>query len=393
MKKFYRFENKKYYEVSAEVRDPKGRRISRKTKFTASGNRITNRVAADKVEFELKRQLAFIKEDTCLWTWEKWHDECLERMKYTHKKSTLMGYDGDIKKWLSEQWREREMTDFTKAQIHEFIFVKLPAELSPHRKKTMLKCLRRIFELAVEEGIIGKNPTKGINVKIPQKEQKVLSSKDAEKLLFEARRCGHRFYYLWAFALFTGMRNGEIYAIRHSDIDLESGLIHVNKQFTSKDGIHETKGNCNRVIPICNDLRTLLLELMNKGGCRETLWKWKDDHHGKKIEVVWDDLLLPRYKSWRSGRQATALKEFCRTLEITMVRFHDLRATFITNMLSRGVPLTVVMKIVGHGQMSTTDEYNRLAGVDVNGYTEKLGYHLPTDNQAGNVLKFARRTT
>jgi len=61
------------------------------------------------------------------------------------------------------------------------------------------------------------------------------------------------------------------------------------------------------------------------------------------------------------------------------VKFHDLRATFITNMLAQGVPITIVMKIVGHSKMSTTDEYNRLAGVAVKGSTNKLGYNLPDE--------------
>ena len=46
-------------------------------------------------------------------------------------------------------------------------------------------------------------------------------------------------------------------------------------------------------------------------------------------------------------------------------------------MLAQGVPLVTVMAIVGHARMSTTDVYLRLAGVNVRGATNKLGYELP----------------
>jgi ribulose bisphosphate carboxylase small subunit len=46
-------------------------------------------------------------------------------------------------------------------------------------------------------------------------------------------------------------------------------------------------------------------------------------------------------------------------------------------MLAQGVPLVKVMAIVGHKKMETTDIYLRLAGVDVKGATEALGYSVP----------------
>ena len=383
----YTFKKKKYYEIYINKRLPNGKRLQKRKKFDQHGKRISSPVVAHRIEYELKKELDIKSESVCLWTWADWHKECLKRMKYTHKKSTIMGYDGDLKKWFSSEWNERAMTDFIKGHVYDFLFSELSPDLSQARRKTLLKRLHKLFELALEEGIINQNPAKGIKVKVPAKEQKVFSSNDVENLLYEAKQCNHRFYHLWAFALFTGMRNGEIYAVRHSDIDFESGLVHVNKQFTSKDGIHETKGNCNRVVPISNGLRVLITEMMNGGGHKETLWKWKDlEDKSEKMPVVWDDLLLPRFKYWRGGKQSEILKEFCQTLQIPVVKFHDLRATFITNMLSRGVPLTVVMKIVGHSQMSTTDEYNRLAGVEIKGYTEKLGYSLPRPKANGNVV-------
>ncbi|MGZ3662635.1 MAG: tyrosine-type recombinase/integrase, partial [Bdellovibrionota bacterium] len=81
-------------------------------------------------------------------------------------------------------------------------------------------------------------------------------------------------------------------------------------------------------------------------------------------------------------------KRFCSALGITAVKFHDLRATFITNLLARGESLARVMAIVGHRELKTTNGYLRKAGVEVLGATERLGYKRPGDIAQARVLAF-----
>jgi integrase len=80
------------------------------------------------------------------------------------------------------------------------------------------------------------------------------------------------------------------------------------------------------------------------------------------------------------------LRDFCEGIGITSVKFHDLRATFITRMLSQGVPLAVVMAIVGHSSIKTTQAYLRLAGLELKGATDKLDIELPADTATGKVI-------
>ena len=131
---------------------------------------------------------------------------------------------------------------------------------------------------------------------------------------------------------------------------------------------------------------------MSEGGYKETLWKWKNESKQERKFFVWDSLLLPRVSEWRQGEQSRFLMDFCRGMNIPEIKFHDLRATFITNMLAKGVALNVVMSIVGHRRIATTDIYNRLAGVGVKGSTNKLSYGLHFQTQTGNlVIPFVRR--
>ena len=382
--------NKKLYEVYVSIKS-KGERLQKRRRKDFQGNFIASLPTAKKVEFELKRELIAQKEGQPIWKWKDWLEECLRRMQFSLKYSTVNNYRKILGKWIPKFWSEEELQNLTKADVHSLIFEDM-CSATPHQKKNLHKALRRVFEMAVEEGAINRNPAMGIKVTIPAPKQKVLTSEEADKLLREGKLCNHRFYPHWAIALFTGMRNGEIYALRVSDVDFEAGIIHVTKQFTSKDGLHETKTNLSRVVPIADELRPLLKWFISEGGFSETLWKWKDEAKQEREFFVWNNLLLPRVSEWKQGEQSRFLRDFCRGINIPEVKFHDLRATFITNMLSKGVALNVVMSIVGHRRIATTDIYNRLAGVGVKGSTNKLSYGLHFQTLTGNlVIPFVRR--
>ena len=148
-----------------------------------------------------------------------------------------------------------------------------------------------------------------------------------------------------------------MYILRWPDIDLETGLISVTKQWTTKDGLHPTKNNRNRVVPISPDLKGLLLELKQLGPFKEVLrpgFNKQRKASGVPLEnmaTTLNDLVLPRGPEWRCGEQAKVLKAFCKQIGIPEINFHDLRATFITNLLSQGVslakpwPLSVIQKL------------------------------------------------
>jgi site-specific recombinase XerD len=94
------------------------------------------------------------------------------------------------------------------------------------------------------------------------------------------------------------------------------------------------------------------------------------------------EFVLRHVREWTMGDQAEVLREFCSILGITPVKFHDLRATFITQLLLKGVPLVQVMSIVGHSQIKTTNVYLRMAGTDLSGATDSLGFTLPSGQPA-----------
>jgi integrase len=358
---------KKLYEIYVHGHNSKGLRVQRRRKGVDTLRK------AEVLEFELKRELAVLKENVVSYRWSEWFEECLRRMKLIHRPSTLVNYDKQLRKWIMPKWRDLDISQITKIQIYDAIYEEIDSTLSPHTKKTILKMVRRIFQMAVEEGILDRNPCAGIQVKVPEVDQKVLTNTEVEIFLKEAKLTGHRFFSMWFLALKTGMRSGELMALCWTDVDFEAKTISVSKQWTNKTGFAPTKTQRSRVVPISEDLLQFLRELKLKRGAEE--------------------FVLPHFPEWENGEQARITREFCAAVGITSVKFHDLRATFITNLLSRGVPLAQVMAIVGHNQLKTTNSYLRKAGVDVKGATEHLGYKMPEVARGAEVLSidFARK--
>lgn len=360
----YNEAERKLFEVYVHGHNSRGVRVQRKR----SG--IETLRKAEQVEFELKRELAMLKEQKIPLRWGEWFDECMREMKITMRPSTVYNYQTQVRKWVHPHWEKIELRAITRADVHELIFEKCALIKTPNNRKTLLKLVKRLFEMAVDEGQIERNPCNGIQVRAPEVEQKVLTTIEAETFLREAAITDHRFYPIWALALMTGMRSGEMFALRWSDLDLDSRIIHVTRQWTNKNGYGPTKTQKSRIVPISDDLLAFLKELKVKRGLEESV--------------------LPRFIEWENGEQARITRDFCEIIGITPIKFHDLRATFITNLLARGESLARVMSIVGHHQLKTTNGYLRKAGVEVQGGTDKLGYKLPQMTN-GQILNLRRK--
>jgi site-specific recombinase XerD len=68
----------------------------------------------------------------------------------------------------------------------------------------------------------------------------------------------------------------------------------------------------------------------------------------------------------------TAWLKLARTARLTNFRFHDLRHTFASKLVQRGVPLNTVRQLLGHSDFSLTLRYAHLAAEDLAAAVEKL---------------------
>ncbi len=348
------------YEVFVKVRDSNGnQRAVRKRGFSSERE-------AKRAEFEILSSMQGFKSKV---TWDHWIEHFLERYKNEYNGSTYVNYKHNLGKRVTPKWTGQFLDEITTSDVHSLIFNDI-TNVSSHTRKTFLKIIKRVFNMAVEEGVLIRNPAIGIKVRVAEVAQKVLNRNEIEIFLREAKSLNHRFYTHWALALLTGMRSGELQALKWTDVDFQSGIINVNKSYSRYLGEKSTKSAKNRVCPMSSECRKLLTEL--------------------KLMTGSTDHVLPRLNEWTQGQQASVIKEFCQGIGVTPIKFHDLRATFITQMLLNGVPLVKVMAIVGHASLKTTQGYTRVLGNDVQGATDSLGISLPDSQELGKVFELRR---
>ena len=304
----------------------------------------------------------------------RWFDTEKEarRVEIEYRNSTYHNYKHCVQKWFDPPWNDMFIDEIKPSDVHKVIFEDCAA-VSSHTRRGLLKIAKRIFNIAIEEGLMIRNPAVGIRVRCADANQAILNRNEIDVLLREAKRTEHRFFQHWTLALLTGMRSGELYSLRWTDVDLVTGKINISKAWTRYNGEGPTKTAKNRIYPISRECRRFLDEM--------------------KLKSAPDsEFVLPRLWEWDQGEQAKILKHFCGEIGITPVKFHDLRATFITQMLNNGVPLSKVMAIVGHSSLKTTQGYLRLSGKDIEGATEDLNIEVPRDEVMGdNVVSIRRK--
>jgi integrase len=244
-------------------------------------------------------------------------------------------------------------------------------DLSQSRKKHIRTAINLVFDWATRERHLPPTivpPAKGISIgKRLKKRQPILTIMQMRKFLDEAFQIGHEFYELWAVAFLTGMRSGELFALKWSDICHERKVIRVERSYNKRRNVEKsTKSGDWREVPINSEMLGLLERLRIKTGA--TCY------------------VLPRINAWRRGEASKVTRSFCRAINVPEINFHATRACFAVQMLQINVPVPVVMKIGGWAEFKSFQHYLRLAGVDIQNATEGLRL-LPISVEAARPLE------
>lgn len=334
---------------------------------------IKTEALAKKLELQLLRdcERELVAKESRGMTWY----ELLEKFELHLRKDiplkisalSVSDYMATIRKH-TQSWVKRDANGINTADVRE-LYLKAQDELSLAQKMRIKMILNKIFNFGLEYNLIKFPylPTAGIRFeREAEKAPEILTMIEIKKLLQSAQQINHPWYPVWALALLTGMRNGEIYALTWSDIDFENSMINLSKSYNKRLRITKsTKSGYWRNIPISSELKVLLMEL--------------------KLNSVGRDYVLPRLRDWSNGYQAQVLRNFCKSVGVPSIRFHALRACFATQLLRQGIPAPQIQKICGWRDLKTMQRYIRLSGIEVAGVTENLKL-LPDREVMGKVV-------
>ena len=311
---------------------------------------------------------------------EKWEKDSYAGLGRNLSITTIQDISVTVKKWTIG-WMDKPADELTRADGKEIIKAMELQNLSFRAKQKIRSFINAIFTYGIEERYIRKpipSPFTGLEMKkTEEKVPEILTLTEIKRFLDLAKQLDSPWYPIWATALLTGMRNGELYALEWDDIDFENLLIRVSKSYNSRlNSVKSTKAGYWRNVPISNELKSIFIDLKLKLESRT--------HDERKF-------VLPRSWYWDKGLQARELRTFLINNSLPSVKFHALRACFATQLLSKNVPPAIVMKICGWKNLKTMEFYVRLAGVNESGATEVLNI-LPTEREVmDNVVSLFSR--
>ena len=298
---------------------------------------------------------------------ERWMDR---HVALNLKPSSARGYRTLLDSYILPELGDRPLTAITRESIKGLAFscleegrrrpIKMEdgtkdVTLSPRTVGYIMRTISAIFNHAIEDGIVAMNPAlrPGRFIKTGSRREKVdiLTPKEGKHLLETVEKHFGRFFPLLLTAMRTGMRQGELLALEWGDIDWTGNFIEVRRSIWR--GIIGTpkSGKSRRV-----DLSDRLKDALQKHRARMA-----EEALKAGLEVP---PLVFRSTEGTAYDGANVRKTFeaaLRKAGLRKVRFHDLRHSFATWLISNRESLAYVRDQLGHHSIQiTVDLYGHL---------------------------------
>ena len=235
-----------------------------------------------------------------------------------------------------------------------------------------LSVLKSILAAAVEQGAMTENPSVAVQpIRVPDRDDRdVTSILKPEEILRLLDAAEEPYRSLYRLAVYSGMRRGEILALRWSDVDLHRGRVHVRRtrgrvkdgeEYRVVDGPVKTRAS-RRPIDVS---RSVLLALPTGDSEGDYVFR---NRAGEPIDP--DNLV----------------RVFDRHLTLAglpPIRFHDLRHTHASLLIAADVNVKAIQVRLGHSKISTTlDVYGHLLPSAFQGVCERLDSLIQGTNKA-----------
>lgn len=269
--------------------------------------------------------------------WSRYFEpEVLPTLKF----STRRLYRCLARKHLLPWAGEWKLSNFTPVQIQQFVGLKQREGYSPQTLRHLKNLLSNTLGIAVSWGWLTANPVR--NIKLPAmeriRESRVLSVDDVTKL------CGSlpdAESVILLLGVLTGLRVGELLALRIQDVDLSAGFLYVRRDvYCGHVGTPKTKAGERRV-----PLASILFP---------SLQRWL------KVRLALSEWFFPSERGTPLRDRNVLTRRIwpvCDRLDIPRFGWHSLRHTFSTIAANAGVPLPVLKLLLGHGGSDVTMLY------------------------------------
>ena len=261
-----------------------------------------------------------------------------ELHKAYRKQSTIYDYERSLRNHILPYFKDTRLDQIKPSDLALWQN-KILERVSPGRLKNIRIVLNTIFEDAINDGIMQSNPFN--RVKLPKKDPVIIHpfSIDEIKLILDHAKLPYRNFY--ALGFFTGMRTGEIVALKWDDIDLNNREIHISRSM--RMGIESTPKTANsfRSIEILDVLLPYLESQFKLTGNKKSY-----------LFLTGNDTPIFDAKNIRDHDWKKLLKR----LDIPYRPLYHMRHSFATLMIQNNEDILWVSYMLGHKSSKTTLE-------------------------------------
>lgn len=275
--------------------------------------------------------------------------------------STWLRYEQLVRLHIIPFLGSLQLTKLRPLHVRQLYANRLAAGLSPTSVHQMHAVLHRALEIAFDDEILPRNPASSVTPPAASSAKRpTLGSTEALRLI-EAL-VEDRLGALVTMALLTGMRQGELLALRWGDVDFETKRIMIHRSILRVKGRWHVKGPKREssvrqmripdaaVAMLSKHRRDQLVERLAAG----PLW-------AQDPELA--DLIFTTRTGYPLHRDVIrfALRGGLARAGLPTIRFHDLRHSFATMALESGIDLKIISDALGHSRLAiTADLYSHV---------------------------------
>lgn len=275
-------------------------------------------------------------------------NEYIESIKYSIKTRTYLFY-----LQINENYIAKFNKAITSEHLNEFVF-DIRQKYSYSTTKIIKSLISRSLKYAYDNRIIDNKYV--LNVKLKNESTRKIEAlmiAEQSKLEKYILNRGKHYHYGILVALYTGLRIGELLALKWNNVDFKNKLIHIEKTVVCIGKNHKTMivedtpktSSSIREIPISTVLFKILLEIKRYSNCEYVI----ASRNNKRVEI-------------RAYQKS--FENLLKRLNIKHHGFHSLRHTFATRLLELGVDVKTISELMGHS--SPTITLNRYVHTDLN---------------------------
>jgi integrase len=262
-----------------------------------------------------------------------------------YKPSAIRTYHMALRAYILPRLGHHRLTAITHRHIQDLADDLVAKGAAPSTVRNAVLPLRAIYRREIHRETITQNPTRKLLLPAVRGTRDRVARPDEAAILIAALAAEDQA--VWALALYAGLRRGELQALRWRDIDLDRGLIHIERSWDRVEGPIEPKSRSGkRRVPLTETLRKHLIH-----------------HRLTHPHTSPDDLALGRSPTqpFEPNGLHIRARAHWRQDSLTPIRLHECRHTYAAYMIAAGVNPKALQTYMGHASITITlDRYGHL---------------------------------